>query len=166
MAPILAMRQGEIQHCQLVLELSQFTAMDVEYSTGYSVSGGLIGIAAGQALSAAANANARRKAEEMARPQWRTIGIGSVVMTDRRLIFNVGGTWNSHYFDHLMELTPPIETWGVTVVFEGIPPVHLRGPAAPYLTVALCAAFHGTPWIPGVDYRAVFGTPRKGIDQQ
>lgn len=157
-----AIRQhGEVQHCRLMLEVSQYTSMDVKYSTtDYAIVGGRFSdIAAGIAISAAANAAVRHRAEQMARPQWRGLGIGSVIMTDRRLMFGVGGSWASQYFNHLLELIPSPQTWGVTVTFEGVPPIHLRGPAAPYLTVALCALVHGTPWTPDTDYRQIFGSP-------
>ena len=155
--PTVLLRPGELQHAQLLMDMSQFTGMDVEYSTGYAMSGGLIGMAAGLAVSAAANANARRRAEAMARPQWRPVGRCPVIVTNQRLFLGLHGTWSSIWYSDLVQLAPNVAGWSVVLSFEGASAIMLRSPWAPWMTVAICAALYQQPWLPGVDYRGVFG---------
>src|SRR5262249_30149088 len=43
-----------------------------------------------------------------------------------------------------------LHQWMLRINFEGVPPLTLRGPWAPWLAVVISASTTGRPWPPGV----------------
>src|SRR2546430_16302825 len=79
--PNVLLRPGEVQHGQLMVNISSYFSMDVEYTTGYTWGGGLLSSAVGLAASAASNAAAKNKAQRMAQAQWRPLGHNTAGIT-------------------------------------------------------------------------------------
>jgi hypothetical protein len=66
------------------------------------------------------------------------------VITSRRLI--VGA---EHRLATVDSIEPDPADWSVTLRFRNEPPITLRGPWVPWLTVVICAELHGTACPPG-----------------
>ncbi|MDP9793930.1 hypothetical protein J2S43_002442 [Catenuloplanes nepalensis] len=148
--PSIMTRPGESQFGALVADLSVFHGIDVEYSTGgYAFGGGLMFVAAGMLAGAANDARKRRRAENQARPQWRPLGTAPVVITDQRLLVMIDNQWQSSELRALVSMQPEPGDWAVTMHFEGAPPLRLRGPWVPWMTVAISASMFGRPFPPG-----------------
>jgi hypothetical protein len=163
--PTVALRPGEVQYGSPVLEYLSFYGMDVEYESHTAVSGGLLFTAVGMAASAASNAAARNRAERMARPQWRPLGVWPAVVTNRRLLTMVQYRWSSWSLDEIIGIQLDLPHRVLVLTFEGAPPLMLRGPWAPWTGVVLSASTSGQPWPPGtvlppaVTHRPVTGAP-------
>ncbi|GAB3981851.1 hypothetical protein [Plantactinospora veratri] len=148
--PTIMTRPGESQFAALTVDVSIFHGMDVEYTTGgYGFHGGLLFVAAGMAVGAASDARKRRRAEEQARPQWRFMGRAPAVVTDQRLLVMIDNKWNSLHLGSLVSIHPDLRSWALVMQFEGAPPLMLRGPWVPWLTVLISAVMFGQPFPPG-----------------
>ncbi|MDR7275408.1 hypothetical protein [Catenuloplanes atrovinosus] len=149
-SPSIMTRPGESQFGALAADVSAFHGMDVEYSTGgYMFGGGLMFVAAGMLAGAANDARKRRRAEQQARPQWRPLGTAPVAITDQRLLVMIENQWRSCELRSLVSMQPDLGDWSVVMHFEGTPPMMLRGPWIPWLTVAISALMFGRPFPPG-----------------
>lgn len=103
-------------------------------SLAVAIGGPLIfGLAA--AGSAVARRRARREAEALAAPQWRSLGALRILATDRRLLVWHEGAWASVWYDAIRELHPDLEVGRLDMTFENDPPYCLVGQRVPYLTV-------------------------------
>jgi hypothetical protein len=156
------LRPGEVQHGSLLMECQSFYAMEVEYSTGYVWGGGLVASAVGLAASAASNAAAKNRAERMAQPQWRHLGSLPVVATNQRLLVMIDQQWSRFELPDLVSLHLDLGQWAMQLHFEGVPPLLMRGPWAPWLTVVISASLYGRPWPPGFIPPAV--APPRPVD--
>jgi hypothetical protein len=150
MPPTIMPRGGEIQHGAMLVDLSAYCGMEVEYSTGgYGFGGGLLFVAAGMAAGAVRDANARRRAEAQSRAQWRPIGRLPAVITSQRLIVMIEGRWTTFHLTNLVSMQPDLANFVVILHFEGADPLMMRGPWIPWFVVVVSSILFGTPWPPG-----------------
>jgi hypothetical protein len=146
--PTILPRPGEAQYGTLQVDSEIHCGMDVEYSSGMYASGGLLFTAASLAVSSAVNANNRRRAEALSRPQWRPWGRFPAIVTNQRLLL-MTEQWSSYDFNRLVMLEPFPQNWSVALHYEGSYPMRLRGPWVPWMTVVICATRFNQPWPPG-----------------
>jgi hypothetical protein len=159
--PTIALRPGEIQHGALQIEAQAYYSQTVEYTTGgYGFGGGLLFVGAGMAAGAIRDANVKRRAEMEAMAQWRLIGLVACAVTNQRLLIQVEGQWQSYPLRNLVSLTPELPAWALVLAFEGQPPVRLRGPWVPWLTVVITSLQFNQPWPNGFPPPIVLG-PRQ-----
>lgn len=134
----LVLGPGELPYADTALEYARFYAMNVAYNKTTVIGfGSLPFMAATLAGSAIANSVARSRAQAMAAQQWREIQIGRVVLTDRRFLANAGGRWLSFYHEAIVEFLPSAENFALVLSFQDSEPLRLRGPAVPWVSVAL-----------------------------
>jgi len=105
--------------------------------------GGPLMMAATGMASAVGNRSRRTQAELEAMARWRPGGRTRAVLTSARLLVSAEGQWMSHYFGTILEVQPDPAHYSVVLAFEGAPPLSLRGPWVPYLSVALLYLLHG-----------------------
>lgn len=142
--PVLAstvlLDRGEILHADVGAFGWRFQAIDVFYEEPRILAfGGPVLFAAASIGAASARRRARAEAEQLAAPQWRSLGELRVLATDRRLLVWFEGAWASVWYDGIRELHPDLEQHRVTMLFDDDPPYALVGPWVPYLTVMLTA---------------------------
>lgn len=160
--PTVMVRQGETQYGALVAEAQAFFSTTVEYNTGgYGVSGGLLFVAAGMAAGAVRDSNAKRRAEAESMAQWRPLGRLSVAVTDQRLLLMIEGTWSVYHLRDLVSLQPELPHWALVLNFDGKPPLRLRGPWVPWLTVVITSIAFGRPWPNGFPPPIVIGAAQQ-----
>ncbi len=142
--PVLAstvlLDRGEILHADVGAFGWRFQAIDVFYEEPRILAfGGPVLFAAASIGAASARRRARAEAEQLAAPQWRSLGELRVLATERRLLVWFEGAWASVWYDGIRELHPDLEQHRVTMLFDDDPPYALAGPWVPYLTVMLTA---------------------------
>lgn len=142
--PVLAstvlLDRGEILHADVGAFGWRFQAIDVFYEEPRILAfGGPVLFAAASIGAASARRRARAEAEQLAAPQWRSLGELRVLATDRRLLVWFEGAWASVWYDGIRELHPDLEQHRVTMLFDDDPPYAFAGPWVPYLTVMLTA---------------------------
>lgn len=147
-APTILCRPGEFQYGALPADVQIHCGADVEHSSSMYASGGLFFTAAALATSAAVNAHHRRKAEDLARPQWRPAGRFPMIVTSQRILL-MTGQWVSYDFSRLVMIEPHPVNYTVLLHFESEYPIMLSGPWVPWATVVVCATLFGAPWPPG-----------------
>jgi hypothetical protein len=92
-------------------------------------------MAAGYALTALSNSQARAAAARQAQVRWREHQHTRVLVTDRRLLCELGGRWLSFYYNCSHGFYPDLMQYGVVLDFRDTAPVALSGPSAPFLAV-------------------------------
>ena len=127
---------GEVLHGDVVAEGWRFHGADVAYAAPRAVAIGgplMFGIVA--AGSTAERRRARRHAEALAAPQWRSLGPLGILATDRRLLVLQQDAWASVWYRAIREFRPDLEAARLDLTFDDDPPYHLAGPWVPLLTV-------------------------------
>ena len=133
---------------------TEYAAADAEFLRYYGrdggsyvhstlVMGGPFMMAATGIASAVGNRSRRTAAEQEAMPQWRYCGSTRAVLTSNRLLISWDGQWVSFHLGSILEIQPNPATSSVCLAFEGSPPLSLRGPWIPDLSVALFYLLHG-----------------------
>jgi hypothetical protein len=150
MPPTMMLHAGEVQHGVVSLSMMVYSGMDVEYNTGYVWGGGLILSSLSLAASAAKNASAKARAENLARPQWRSLGPAQVTVTSQRVALQRGATWSSLDLYSLANVQVDLAHWTIYPTFQGEDPILLQGPWAPWLAVVMSSVVSGNPWPPGM----------------
>ena len=83
--------------------------------------------------------------------RWTPHGDVRVVLTDRRLLCEIQGTWHSfwHSFWHgsLLEVLPDLRRRRLTLGYNGHPAVRFQGTWVPWLTVGLGGTVFGVDWL-------------------
>ncbi len=162
MPPSMMLRMGEIQHGVASLNLMVFSGMDVEYTTGYTWGGGLIMSGITMAASAAANASAKSRAQNLARPQWRPLGMSQITVTSQRMAIQRGAMWSSLDLYSLVNIQVDLSRWTIYPTFQNEDPMLLQGPWAPWLAVVMSSVVSGNPWPPGMPRTAIEPTGPTG----
>jgi MFS family permease len=134
-------RQGERFFLDGPLTYSRYYGTDVAYSHSTTVAFGRPAWVAGAMIgSAIGNSIARSRAAAAAATQWREHQLVQVVVSNQRIVCNVGGVgWLS--FDHgaVTAIYPDPEHFNIVLEFGGVAaPMSLTGPMAPALaTIAV-----------------------------
>lgn len=104
--PGLPLRAGEYAYAEVDVEAWRWFATEAVYERRSMLLGGPALIGASALACAAGNRRRRRDAERAARPQWRSLGVVRVVITDHRLLVWHEGAWWSVPFEN-------VHTWHV-----------------------------------------------------
>ncbi len=129
---------GERLHADVPADGWRYHAVDVTYVAPRSTTlGGSLMCGLVAAGSAAGRRRARRDADALAAPQWRSLGALRVLATDRRLLVWYEGAWASVWYGAIRELRPALEIGRLDLSFDDDPPYCLAGPWVPYLTVVV-----------------------------
>lgn len=141
--PTIGLGPGEDAYLDLSLEYSRYYSVDVPYQVRRVIPIGspsyIIGTLAGNALG---NAISRRVARTQAAACWREQQIGSVVLTNRRLSIGTRSGRLTFWHRGLAEFLPDPDAFTLTLVFYDTEPMRLRGPATPWLSVAMACLLY------------------------
>ncbi|MHA7303856.1 hypothetical protein ACX80E_01195 [Arthrobacter sp. TMN-49] len=118
--------------------------MDVTYSQS---SGFYFGrpafVLAGLGASAMSNAARRDAAARQAVAQWRERQQCRLVVSNQRLMCQVGGRWLSFYFSAVTAVYPEIEDWSLITQFDSTSPLLLSGVHVPSVALLTVLATQG-----------------------
>lgn len=151
-ASCVALDVDEVLHVDVPASGWRYHAVDVTYAAPRVVAFGsplLVGLVA--AGSVAARRRARRAAEALAAPQWRSLGALRILATNRRLLVWHEGAWASVWYDAIRELRPDLDIGRLDVTFADDPPYCLAGPWMPYLTVVVATVLAQHRGVAGLD---------------
>lgn len=136
--------QGEVLHARLDAEGWRYHAVDVVYEQQRVVAGGVVTFGLAAALAGFGNRRTRRRAEELAAPQWRPLGPMPVLSTNQRLLVFHEGLWQSVWYSGICQMIPSPEDGRLELRFEADPPYLLCGEWVPYLTVVVATVLAQT----------------------
>lgn len=143
---------GEVAHIRVDAQAQQFCAAEVDYEErGFLAFGGFAVLAASAAVSAIGNRRRRADAAAASVPQWRWLGPGGVVATDRRVIVGDPMAGLSVWYPAVHQIVPDLAQRQMGLHADGHHPMRVTGPWAPYLAVAVTYLVHGEvlrlpPW--------------------
>lgn len=130
---------GEVFFLDVPADYARHYGMDVSYSQS---SGFYFGrpafVMAGLGISAMSNAARRNAAANQAAAQWRERQPCRLVVSNQRLLCQVGGRWLSFYFSRVTAVYPEVQDWSLITQYDSTSPLLLSGvhvPAAALLTV-------------------------------
>jgi hypothetical protein len=150
---------GEAAHVRVNAHAQHFCAAEVEYEEhGLLAFGGFALLAASAAVSAIGNRRRRAGAEAEASPQWRSLGPGGVLATNRRLVIGDPLAGVSIWYRAVRQVVPNLAERQLALHADGHHPIRVIGPWAPYLGVAVAYLVHGEVLRPP-SWQAVAATP-------
>jgi hypothetical protein len=79
--------------------------------------------------------------------RWTPYGDVRVVLTDRRVLCEIQGTWHSFRHGSLLEVLPDLRRRRLTLGYDDHPAVCFQGPWVPWLTVGLAGTVFGVDWL-------------------
>lgn len=135
--PGLPLRAGEYAYAEVDVEAWRWLATEVVYGRRSVMFGGPAVMAATALACAADNRRRRRDAERAARPQWRSLGVVRVVVTDGRLLLWHEGSWWSVPFEDVR--TWHVEAGGaaLSLILHDGAPYRLAGGGTPLLALVI-----------------------------
>lgn len=153
-AKTIRLKPDERQYSDTGMEYARYRPHGVA-STGDAVLAGgpLYGaagiVAAGVTAADIPDPVTRQRIEATAAAQWGEVIPARVVLTDRRLVYQLYGRWSSFALNAIVDVLPNPVMRLVVLTFETMEPMRLRGPWAPWVGVALCKLVFDAPWPPG-----------------
>lgn len=141
-----AFGEGAVEYCR-------FYGMDVPYTQRSTFAfGGPVFVTAALVGTAISNSAARNNAQRMAVPQWRFDGYPHVVLTSSRMLIRNPSNYQWQSFSHssVIEFGPAVQEYSLRLGYQEYPPVRLRGPFVPWLSVVLAACLYPREHVPGL----------------
>lgn len=136
--------ENEEFFCDVPIRYARYYGMDVSYT---QTSGFYYGrpsfVVAGLAVTAIANAAQRNAAQNMARTQWREHCTARLVVSNHRLLLQVGGRWLSFDYSAMTAVFPEPQSWTLVCQFAAAEPLLLAGDHAPFAAVMTLYRTHG-----------------------
>ncbi len=140
----LLLKADETEYAAAEAESYRYYGLDGgSYVHSTFLMGGPFMMAATGIASAMGNRSRRTAAQYEAMPRWRYIGPTRAVLTSARVLASSEGQWISFYLGGILEINPHPAQYTVTIAFEESPPLSLRGPWIPYMSIALFYLLHG-----------------------
>ena len=143
---------GEVAHAHIApVRMAGYFGSDGSYSRSFVLLGGPVGLALTGAASLAHNASKKAEAQRNAIPRWHDVGIGSVLVTNQRIVLMLeGGAHPCSYADAGALEWAQARAGGAAVRMQpaGMPPLLLESDWAPLIYVFVHAVVDGAP--PGV----------------
>lgn len=125
-------QHNEVFFSDIAANYARFYGQNVTYTTSNGFFfGNPLFVAAGVALTAASNAGRRSAAEAAAREQWREHQPVRLIVSNQRLVCNVGGQWLSFYYSAMTAVYPEVANWTLVCQFDSTPPLLLHGADVP-----------------------------------
>ncbi|NYF15233.1 hypothetical protein HDC37_000045 [Microbacterium sp. AK009] len=138
-------RPGELFFIDHHVEYARYTGQDVAYTqSGGFFFGHPLFVAAGLAVNAAGNAVRRSSAEVAAREHWREWGTVRLLVSNQRLLCDIGGRWLTFDYAAMTAVYPEVDRWTLVCQFDSAAPLLLRGPAVPAAAVITVLMTHGS----------------------
>lgn len=135
---------GEVFFCDIPAGYARFYGTNVSYT---QTSGFFFGkpsfVLAGLAATAIGNASRRNAAYRAAQEQWREHQVCRLVVSNRRLLTQVGGRWLSFYYAGMTAIYPEPAGWALVCQFSDAEPLMLSGHHAPFAAVMTMFMTHG-----------------------
>lgn len=132
------LQPGEYAFADLSLEYSRLYGMDVTYENRTVIPFGSPAFVIGAlAANAVGNAVTRSRARAQAATTWRERQIAAVMLTSERLSIGTHGGRLSFWHGGLAEFLPAPDAFTLELIFHDTTPLMLRGPGAPWLSVAM-----------------------------
>ncbi|MFT2708056.1 hypothetical protein [Clavibacter zhangzhiyongii] len=127
---------GEVLLYDVPADYERYYGRDVTYtrSSGFFV-GSPAFVLGGMAATMIGNASRRSAAEAQAAEQWRELQPVRLVISDRRLLCQVGGRWLAFWFAGMTAVYPEVREWALVCQFADAEPLRLRGVDAPIAAV-------------------------------
>lgn len=152
---------GEVYFYDVSAEYSRFYGETVSYSRSSGFySGRPAFVIAGLVVSAVGNAARHSAAVAQARAQWRENQPCRLIVSNQRLVCQVGGQWLSFYYSAMTATYPEVGTWTLVTQFDSAAPLMLRGlyvPAAALITILMTHGVDALAEHP--DFRRFGGLP-------
>lgn len=147
----IVLQPGETALGEIWAEFSRYMELQVQYPGHRSmfVMGSpafMAGALLGKLFSDAADRREAARLAALAAPQWRIIGFPRVILTDQRMIAHLPARYELTSFWHggLMGFTPSMAQFSLELVYSDCPPVRLRGPRVPWMSVAFASCIYPT----------------------
>ncbi|RCK68765.1 hypothetical protein DT076_14380 [Desertihabitans brevis] len=138
------LRPGENACYDVILRYARFYGTDVSYQHGSTFAFGRPGfVAAAVAATAIGNHRRRAAAQRMAAAQWRETQLTRVVVTDQRVVCDLGGRWLTFDYTAMSAVWPDVSGDAFVAAFHATEPLLLDGPASDVVSVLALAALHG-----------------------
>jgi hypothetical protein len=135
---------GESFFCDVPISYARYYGTNASYAR---TSGFFFGrptfVLAGLAATAVTNAARRSAAQNAAREQWREHATGRLVVSNERLLVQVGGRWLSFHYAAMTAVYPEPGSWALVCQFEDAEPLLLSGIYAPFAAVMTAFRTHG-----------------------
>ncbi|MEP6479229.1 MAG: hypothetical protein ABJB03_07550 [Rhodoglobus sp.] len=136
--------EGEVFFQDARADYARFYGQNVSYSQGSAFFFGHPAfVMAGLGLSALGNAARRSVAEAQAQAQWREQQPCRLLVSNQRLLCQVGGRWLSFYYSAMTAVYPEVSDWVLIIQFETTEPLMLRGLDVPVAAVITTLMTHG-----------------------
>ncbi|WP_129545562.1 hypothetical protein [Arthrobacter dokdonensis] len=136
---------NEVFFMDVPADYARHYGMDVTYSQS---SGFYFGrpafVLAGLGINAISNAARRNAAANQAAAQWRERQPCRLVVSNQRLLCQVGGRWLSFYFSAVSAVYPEIEDWSLITQYDSAHPLLLSGVHVPAAALFTVLATHGS----------------------
>lgn len=135
---------GEMFFLDVPADYARFYGQDVTYtqSSGFFY-GRPAFVLAGLGIAAASNAARRSAAQAQAVAQWRENQPCRLLVSNQRLVCNIGGQWLSFYYSAITAVYPEVESYTLIAQFESAAPLMLHGRAIPAAAVITTLMTHG-----------------------
>jgi hypothetical protein len=145
----IVLQPGETALGEILAEFSRYMELEVQYPAPRSmfVMGSpafMAGAMLGKLFGDAADRREASRLAALARPQWRIMGFPRVALTDQRMITHFSGRYELTSFWHggLVGFTPSTTQFSLELVYSDCPPVRLRGPRVPWMSVAFASCIY------------------------
>jgi hypothetical protein len=134
----LHLADDEIMHAGINADCSWYGDTEATYQhRRFLVFGGIGTLGLTAAASAIGNHRRRNTAAALSRPQWRSLGSISVLLTSRRILLTIDDTFTSVWLDDILQATPAADGQRLELTCRDHPPFSIHGDWVPYFTVAL-----------------------------
>ena len=131
------------RHQGVALTYHRFCAADIVYGTGPAMIVGSPHFLTGYALGTLVqHARLRRRARQLAQPQWRSAPLDCTVVTNRRIWCNVNRQWA--HFDYDVITGYQLRDHALTLSFTRAIPLMITGAWAPWIAVAVAHIRYGS----------------------
>ncbi len=135
---------NEVFFMDVTADYARHYGMDVTYSqTSAFYYGRPSFVLAGLGATAMSNAARRNAAANQAAAQWREHQPCRLVVSNQRLLCQVGGRWLSFYFSAVTATYPEVENWTLIMQFDSTSPMMLSGVHVPSAALFTVLATHG-----------------------
>jgi hypothetical protein len=145
----IVLQPGEAALGEILAEFSRYMELKVQYPARRSmfVMGSpafMAGAMIGKLFSDAADRRQAARLAALAAPQWRIMGFPRVVLTNQRMIAHFSERYELTSFWHggLVGFTPSMTQFSLELVYSDCPPVRLRGPRVPWMSVAFASCIY------------------------
>lgn len=144
LASCVLLESDEVLHADLEAAAWRYEPLDLAYPQHRSLAvGGSVIFGLTAAATAIGNRRARRDAERLAAPQWRSLGLVPVLATSHRLLVFHQQAWASVWYEAIRQLRPVLADRRLELIFENDSPYALHGPWVPCLAVVVATVLAG-----------------------